>query len=64
MAARTLAEVYRRFAEVDGAETSPLYERVAIALSESEEALRAIETAPARKRQPVAILAALHDLAP
>src|SRR5215217_292093 len=61
--ARTLAQVYRHFGEVDAAETSPLYERVAVALSESEEALRAIEAAPARKRHPTAILAALHDLA-
>jgi hypothetical protein len=61
--ARTLAQVYRRFAEVDAGETSPLYERVAFALSESEEALSAIEAAPARKRQPAVILAALHDLA-
>ena len=60
---RPLARVYRRFGEVDAAETSPLYERVAVALSESEEALRAIETAPARKRHPTVILAALHDLA-
>ena len=60
--ARTLAEVYRRFGEVDAAGTSPLYERVAVALSESGEALRAIETAPARKRHPTVILAALHDL--
>jgi hypothetical protein len=55
--------VYRHFGEVDAAETSPLYERVAVALSESDEALRAIETAPARKRNPTVILAALHDLA-
>ena len=61
--ARTLAQVYRHFGEVDAAETSPLYERVAVALSESEEALRAIEAAPARKRHPRVILAALHDLA-
>jgi hypothetical protein len=61
--ARTLAEVYRHFGEVDAAETSPLYERVAVALSESREALRAIEAAPARKRHPTVILAALHDLA-
>jgi hypothetical protein len=54
--------VYRRFAEVDAA-TSPLYERVAVALSESDEALRAIEAAPAGKRRPTVILAALHDLA-
>ena len=49
--------------EVDAAGTSPLYERVAVALSESGEALRAIEAAPARKRHPTVILAALHDLA-
>ena len=61
--ARTLAQVYRHFGEVDAAETSPLYERVAVALSESGEALRAIEAAPAPKRHPTVILAALHDLA-
>src|SRR3954454_12034444 len=61
--ARTLAQVYRRFGEVDAAQASPLYERVAVALSESDEALRAIETAPAGRRHPRVILAALHDLA-
>jgi hypothetical protein len=61
--ARTLAQVYRHFGEVDAAGTSPLYERIAVALSESGEALRAIEAAPARKRHPTVILAALHDLA-
>jgi hypothetical protein len=61
--ARTLAQAYRRFGEVEAAEASPLYERVAVALSESDEALRAIEAAPARKRHPTVILAALHDLA-
>jgi hypothetical protein len=61
--ARTLAQVYRRFAEAAAAGAAPLYERVAVALSESGEALRAIETAPARKRNPTVILAALHDLA-
>jgi hypothetical protein len=61
--ARTLAHVYRHFGEVDAAKASPLYERVAVALSESDEALRAIEAAPARKRHPAVILAALHDLA-
>ena len=45
------------------AQISPLYERVAVALSESDEAVRAIEAAPARKRDPTLILAALHDLA-
>jgi hypothetical protein len=60
---RTLAQVYRHFGEADAAGTSPLYERVAIALSGSGEALRAIEAAPARRRHPAVILAALHDLA-
>jgi hypothetical protein len=58
----TAAQVYRRFGEVDAAE-SPLYERVAVALSASDEALAAIETVPARRRHPTVILAALHDLA-
>jgi hypothetical protein len=60
--ARTLAQAYRQFGEA-AAGTSPLYERVAVALSESGEALRAIEAAPARRRSPTVILAALHDLA-
>ena len=61
--ARPLAQVYRRFAEADHAGASPLYKHVALALSESDEALLAIEAAPARKRNPTVILAALHDLA-
>jgi hypothetical protein len=36
---------------------------VALALSASDEALRAIEAAPARRRHPTVILAGLHDLA-
>jgi len=59
--ARTLAEVYRHFGEGDTA--SPLQARIAVVLSESGEALRAIEAAPARRRHPALILAALHDLA-
>jgi len=61
--ARALGQVYRRFAEADHSDASPLYNRVALALSESDAALRAIEAAPARKRNPAVILAALHDLA-
>jgi hypothetical protein len=61
MSGRSLAQAYRRFGEDAGA--SPVSARVAVALSESGEALRAIEAAPARKRQPALILAALHDLA-
>jgi hypothetical protein len=55
--------VYRQFGEVDAPGTSPLYEHIAVALSESDEALRAIEAPPARKRHPTVILAGLHDLA-
>ena len=58
---RTLAQVYRHFGE-EAAAASPLYGRVALALSESAEALRAIEAVPARRRHPKVILAALHDL--
>jgi hypothetical protein len=59
---RTLAEAYRHFATGDAVRTSPLHQRVAVALSESDEAMRAIATAPAGKRHPTVILAALHDL--
>lgn len=61
--ARTLAEVYRQFGEAGAAKTSPLYERVSVALSQSEAARRAIAAAPARRRHPTIILAALHHLA-
>jgi len=44
--------VYRHVGEVDAAEISPLSERVAVALSASDEALQAIEAAPARRRHP------------
>ncbi|MFF0340771.1 DUF2332 domain-containing protein [Kribbella sp. NPDC004875] len=61
--ARSLAQVYRRFAESDASKSSPLNRRIALALSESDEALAAIETASPRKRNPTLILAALHYLA-
>jgi hypothetical protein len=61
--ARTLAETYRRFAEADARGTSPLYERVALAVAGSEAALHAVRTLPARRRQPDLVLACLHDLA-
>ena len=59
----TPAEVYRRFGDLDAAKASPLHQRVAVALSESDEAMRALEAVPARKRHPTVILAALHDVA-
>jgi hypothetical protein len=42
--------VFRRFGEVDVADTSPLSARVTVALSKSDEALRAIEAVPAHRR--------------
>ncbi|MBB3084383.1 DUF2332 domain-containing protein [Geodermatophilus sabuli] len=60
---RTLAQVYRHFGEDAAAGASPLYQRVAVALSESDEVLRALAAAPARTRHPAVVLAALHDLA-
>lgn len=60
---RTLARSFRRAGEGDAARTSPLDARVAIALAESDEALRSIAAAPARTRRPSSVLAALQDLA-
>ncbi|MGW7679880.1 DUF2332 domain-containing protein [Kribbella sp. NPDC054772] len=60
---RSLAQIYRRFAESDASKTSPLSTRIALALSESDEALAVIETASPRKRSPTIILAVLHYLA-
>jgi len=53
--------VYRRFGEIEAAGTP--YERVAVALAGSDEALCALEALPARRRRPPLVLAALHDLA-
>ena len=57
-----MAEAYRRFGEDAAGATSPLHARVAVALSGSEAALRALEAVPARARRPPLVLAALHDL--
>ncbi|WP_280499975.1 DUF2332 family protein, partial [Nocardia farcinica] len=43
--------------------SSPLYARVAAALSESAAAMRALGKAPARRRHPAFVLAVLHELA-
>jgi hypothetical protein len=60
---RSLAEVFRRYGTMEAAGTSPLQERVAVALSRSGEALGALEALPPRRRHPTVVLAALHDLA-
>lgn len=59
----TLAEAYRRFGQHRTAAPSPLSERVAAALGESDRARHAIAALPAGKRRPALILAVLHDLA-
>ncbi len=61
--AHTLAEVYRSFGAADTAGTSPLHARIAVAVSGSDDALRAVAAVPARRRHPTVVLAALHDLA-
>ncbi|UOY02651.1 DUF2332 domain-containing protein [Blastococcus sp. PRF04-17] len=61
--ARTLTETYRRFAEVEVPAASALHARVALALSQSPEALEALQSLPTGKRGPALVLAALHDLA-
>lgn len=58
---RSLPEWYRHFGETDARGSSPLYERVAVAIAESAEAMAVVESAPERKRHPTLILAALHD---
>ncbi|MEV5967966.1 DUF2332 domain-containing protein [Kribbella sp. NPDC051952] len=60
---RSVAEVYRGFGEGEAAKGSPLYGRIAVAVSESEVALRAIEKVPVRKRRPGVVFAALYYLA-
>ncbi|MEU6388089.1 DUF2332 domain-containing protein [Streptomyces sp. NPDC046939] len=67
-----LAQAFRRLSEAepenqagtdDVSSLYPLYEGVAAALSESVEALRALDTVPSGKRHPAVVLAALHYLA-
>ncbi len=59
--ARTLSDIYRHFGQNDAGDASPLYRRVAVEFADSDDAMRAIETAPPLKRHPTVILAALHD---
>ncbi|MFQ1002799.1 DUF2332 domain-containing protein [Modestobacter sp. SSW1-42] len=54
------AAPYRAFAQAAG--TSPLDAHVATALGRSAAALRVLQVVPARRRGPVPVLAALHDL--
>ncbi|MCE0538067.1 DUF2332 domain-containing protein [Kineosporia rhizophila] len=62
MATRTRQD-FQRFADSAANAKNPLYQRVARALSESDEALAVVEGAPGRKRRPALVFAALHDLA-
>ena len=59
--AMSLSGAFRHFGLTDVKDSSPLYEAVAVAIADSPEALAVVEQAPARKRHPTVILAALHD---
>jgi hypothetical protein len=62
-----LARGYRRFAEIEAAEVSPLYARFALAVAADERILRFLAGLPAGKRQPTLLFAAvqyLHGTAP
>ena len=53
-----LARGYRAFAEVEAAETSPLYARMALAVAEDERILQFLAELPVGKRQPNLLFAA------
>lgn len=57
-----LARGYRAFAEVEAAEASPLYARLAIAVAEDEQILRFLAALPVGKRQPNLLFAAVRYL--
>jgi hypothetical protein len=57
-----LARGYRAFAEVEAAEASPLYARLAVAVAEDEAILRFLAGLPAGKRQPNLLFAAVQYL--
>jgi hypothetical protein len=57
-----LARGYRSFAEVEAAEASPLYARLALAVAEDEHLLRFLADLPVGKRQPTLLFAAVQYL--
>jgi hypothetical protein len=57
------AVMFERFAKEHAAGYSPLYERIAKAISSDRILLDAMEYAPESQRQPTLLLAALHDVA-
>jgi len=57
-----LAQFFDHFAIVDVRDASPLYERVALAVAQSPDALAVVARAPKPRRRPTGLLAALHDL--
>jgi hypothetical protein len=57
-----LARGYRSFAEVEAAEASPLYARLALAVAEDEQILRFLAGMPVGKRQPNLLFAAVQYL--
>ncbi|NYJ04259.1 DUF2332 domain-containing protein [Petropleomorpha daqingensis] len=57
-----IANGYRRFAEVEAAETSPLYARLALAVADDPDVLAFLGGLPAGKRQPNLLFAAARFL--
>jgi hypothetical protein len=57
-----IATGYRRFAEVEAAEASPLYARLALAVAEDPDVLEFLAALPTGKRQPNLLFAAVRFL--
>lgn len=57
-----LSERYRAFAEVEAKGASPLYEALALAVSQSDELLAFISSLPAPKQQPNLVFATVRQL--
>lgn len=57
-----LAERFRRFAEAECRGSSPLYERLSLAIATDDGVLSLMAEAPIRQRRPNLLFAAVHDL--
>jgi hypothetical protein len=57
-----IATGYRRFAEVEAAEASPLYARLALAVADDPDVLAFLDALPTGKRQPNLLFAAVRYL--
>ena len=57
-----LRAAFERLARDEGAERSPLYERICLAMAGDDEVLELLMRAPLAQRRPSLLLAAIHDL--